>query len=534
MRHRTSAPPARDHSPSPERDSDPEVRRQIDALTTWLERRWPLVLVALLAIAAGFLLHHGVDKYPSLDEQWHLNLSTGRGSFVGLFPEQLLSVPPAVTSIVGAPGPAAVWTHMQGVMHPPLYVTALRFWREVFGDGDTVAMSLSFACSLLALAACFLAARLSFGALPATLAGLLLAVSPTQARLGTEIRGYAMLLALGAALLLLVASVERNGWTRRRGAGIALLLLALMLTHYFAVGVCAMVALWVLLTQRGRARGEFAVALGMVAAAYLTAWGPFFLEQAADIGPMADSWLVDPRLPRSVSMMLFAAFPARAMFDTVNLAAPVLALGALLYVAAIVAALRRPRYRPWTAWLLATPVLLLVVDLARHSVHLQLLRYSAVSIPAVCVLFAALLAAWSRWLAIGSTVLLSVVLGYLGMTPDLTSSPRYGPIMDTIVKAPDDRGLPPIVFANNGGEPWHACGMMLEATHHPSTRGRTLAWVQDVAGPDLMQQLAGRSFWVVGVHGSRPPESMFPGAQPRQGYLMGKCYALSMLGPAKR
>ncbi|MEZ5962519.1 MAG: glycosyltransferase family 39 protein [Planctomycetota bacterium] len=508
--------------------------------STWearLERKWPFVLLALLALACFFRLPHATGKYPSLDEQWHLNLSTGRGSFVSLFPEQELAVPPAVTSIVGAPSPAAVWSHMQGVMHPPLYVTVLRLWREAFGDGDRVAMGLSMLCSLLALAGCFLAARISFGVLTATLAGLLMAVSPTQAWFSVEIRGYAMLLALGAALLLLLVKVDRHGWTHRRGVGIALLLLALMLTHYFTVGVCAVAAIGVLLQQRGRARGLAAAAFAVAAVTYLAVWGPFFREQAADIGPMADSWLVDPRQPATLSLMLFVAYPARALLDIVTnptaFYASLVPCG-ILYFAALLASVRRPRWRWWCAWLLATPLLLLGLDITRHSVHLQLLRYGAASTLAVYVLLPALLAAVSRWAAIAVTLPVAIGIAALGTEPDLTASPRYGAIMDTITASPQDRDSPPIVFVNGGGPPWHACGMMMEATHNPKTRGRALAWVQDVAGPDLMRELNGRAFWAVGVRAQRPPESFFPGARPWQGYLIGQCYALAMHGPGAR
>lgn len=496
-----------------------------------LERRWLIVLLVLLAVAAAFRLQHAWAKYPSLDEQWHLNLSTGRGSFVDLFPEQVLSVPPPVTSTVGAPSPWAVWTHLQGVMHPPLYVTSLRLWRELFGDGDAVAVSFSVLCSLLALAGCFLAARLSFGVLPAALAGSLMAVSPSQSWFGVQIRGYAMLLALASGLLLAVVKVDRQGWTRLRGAVIAVLMLALMLTHYFAAGVCAVVAIGLLATLRGRPRREFLLALVVIAVVYLAIWGPFLRQQLADVGPMADAWLVDPRQPLSLSLLLFAAFPARAVADLA--AAPgTLAFAGVLYAAAIAAASVRPRYRVWTAWLLATPLMLLCLDLARHSVHLQLLRYSTASTLAVYVLFAVLLASVSRWLAVGIATPVILVTAYFGTAPDLGGSPRFGGIIDTIVRAPEDRDRPPIVFVNDGGPPWHARGMMMEATHNPHTRGRAIAWVESAADAELMQQLTGRSFWAAGVRGARAPESTFPWARPRIGYVIGACYALSM-GPAR-
>src|ERR1700733_2490552 len=100
------------------------------------------ILIVILLLAAGLRFLHINQNSLTFDEQWHLELSTGRGSpHVRLPQDVVIRDAPAVTSLVAAPPWYAVWTHMDFVVHPPLYCTSLRIWRDIFGGDDAAARS---------------------------------------------------------------------------------------------------------------------------------------------------------------------------------------------------------------------------------------------------------------------------------------------------------------------------------------------------------------------------------------------------------
>src|SRR5438046_9853756 len=125
-------------------------------------REWlsAMLLLLILAVAAALRIHRmGFDSL-TFDEQWHLELSTGRGSpHVRLPQDVLIPDAPDVTSLHGAPPVWAVWTHMDFVVHPPLYCVALRLWRHGFGESDAPAQLFSVACSLLSIVLLFFVGR---------------------------------------------------------------------------------------------------------------------------------------------------------------------------------------------------------------------------------------------------------------------------------------------------------------------------------------------------------------------------------------
>src|SRR5438046_7857121 len=114
---------------------------------TW-RWRWWLVLAGILALAGALRCARMGFGSLTFDEQWHLELSTGRGSpHVRLPDDVLIPSAPAVTSLADAPPWWKVWTNMDFVVHPPLYCTLLRIWREIFGGGDLPAHFFSITCA---------------------------------------------------------------------------------------------------------------------------------------------------------------------------------------------------------------------------------------------------------------------------------------------------------------------------------------------------------------------------------------------------
>src|SRR3954451_16584234 len=177
------------------------------------------VLAVLLLIGLAGWLRIDRARFDGLtfDEQWHVELSTGRGSpHVTLPNGVLVERAPAVTSLEGAAPFYAVWTHMSGVAHPPLFVSVLRLWRDVFGTGDMPAKTLSIVSSLVALALLYDAVRTVHGRPAAVWATLLFALAPAQIYLHQQVRGYAMAQMWACGAIAALARIDRYGVNRRR------------------------------------------------------------------------------------------------------------------------------------------------------------------------------------------------------------------------------------------------------------------------------------------------------------------------------
>src|SRR6478609_832382 len=87
------------------------------------------VLAIVLMVAAWLRIDRARADGLTFDEQWHMELSTGCGSpHVTLPLNELIAQAPPVTSLRGAPPFYAVWSHLSGVAHPPLFMFVLRLW----------------------------------------------------------------------------------------------------------------------------------------------------------------------------------------------------------------------------------------------------------------------------------------------------------------------------------------------------------------------------------------------------------------------
>lgn len=176
---------------------------------------------------------------------------------------------------------SAIW---DGESTPPLYYALAWVWTHVFGSGEVGLRSLS---AVLGIATVPIAAAIGQrlgGRRAALLAAALVACNPLLAWYGQEARAYALLIPLTAlSVLLALRALERPAVERLLAWG-AVCALALA-THYFAVYVVAVEALWLLWAMRPRpgGRGRIPVLAGLavpvVAAAALA---PLALHQRAN------------------------------------------------------------------------------------------------------------------------------------------------------------------------------------------------------------------------------------------------------------
>ncbi|MGH9158012.1 MAG: glycosyltransferase family 39 protein [Acidimicrobiales bacterium] len=169
---------------------------------------------------------------------------------------------------------------------PPLYYVLLHGWMEVFGTGDVAVRSLSGAAGVTALPMIWLLGRDIGGRRGAVSALVLLASSPFAIRYSTEARMYSLvvLLTLVGALCLRRSLLRPTGPAR---AALAVTSGLLLLTHYWALYLVAVVALWLVARAwRGPERRVTLSCLAAVAAGGLLflPWLPTFAFQATSTG----------------------------------------------------------------------------------------------------------------------------------------------------------------------------------------------------------------------------------------------------------
>jgi hypothetical protein len=321
-----------------------------------------------------------------------------------------------------------------------LHAVTLRLWREIFGGSDEWARAYSTAWSLLTLGMIFAALRLQFNAAVATCAAILFALSPVQAQLGTEIRGYPMVIAFVSVAAWLMVRMEIYGESRCQVWSLGLLTLPMMLSHYFSIGPCLAVALWGIWRLRGPMRLQFLSALAIAAGLFLLLWLPFAVKDLS--GPSGNEFLIS-RNP--VSRLLAGAvtgLPERVLIsnDPVLISSHsqrALKLGSVALLGLVgFGCLKDRRTHVWGLFLAIPFMVIFVLDLLQGTEAIMWSRYcSFVSVGIIAAPIAAAFAVQKRfgWLLAGCLILLMVP--FAGLERDLGSmrydhmSSKFAPIV---------------------------------------------------------------------------------------------------------
>jgi 4-amino-4-deoxy-L-arabinose transferase-like glycosyltransferase len=377
-------------------------------------------LVILLAAAA--LRWHAITRESLfLDEFWFDELSSGRGTAQwDLQPNQLVEHPPRLTSVRGGDVPPAhaVWTHMNGVTHPPLFPLMLRFWREVLGDGDLAARSFAAIFSLVALVLMFDVARLLHGTTAGLWVAALMAVAGPMIELSQQVRGYTLAVALALAVTDALLRIERDGPNWRRLVALGASVVAFMLVHYVNITVCVVLGIYALIRLRGKALWQALGAFAAAALIYLIVWGPFFLRQRVDFAQNI-SWLADnPDGHALKTLGRAASAPLRLLLEPLKSDRILPRASAILYAVPLVLlfAARRRDMLLWAIWLPITVGTIAAIDLWQTTWQLEgrNVRYFLLAGPAVYAIIAAVGSIDRRrpWLA--HLIPAVVVLGCIG------------------------------------------------------------------------------------------------------------------------
>lgn len=339
---------------------------------------------------------------------------------------------------------------------PPLYYALLHLWMLVFGTGDLAVRSLSGVCAVGALPLAWLAGRRLGGRQVAWAAVLLLGASPFAVRYATEARMYSLVMLCVLGGYLAVSELLERPQSRRALLGVALVTAVLMLTHYWALYLLAVVgATMVWFAWRGderhRAGARRAVAAMVVGSLVFLPWVPTFLYQAAHTGT---PWGQGGKL--------------RSLFDTVFYFAggywdPTLPLGLLLWGLMALGLFGRAvdgrrleidlhtrtpgRYLALTGF----GTLLLALVATRLSGSAFSVRYTAVLFPLVLLLAALGAGVFVSPRKFQAVMAVAVVLGFWSIAPnvfaDRTSAARVAAALrasaapgDVVVYCPDQLG----------------------------------------------------------------------------------------------
>lgn len=478
--------------------------------------RWPVLglevvaLVAVLLLAAWLRVAYA-DEFGTYDELWNLALTTGHGTPFGQYGTDVINFHPRLQTSLADKLPAwKCWTTLDYILHPPLYILTLRFWRDAFGEGDAAARAYSNLWSLVAILFSFLTVRATMGRVLGLLAALALAMAPTQVYFGQEMRSYSMLIAIGCVGLWLMTRIEKLGPSRRRAVALALVPFALLMVHYFAFGAALAIAAFGFWRLVGHRR-TFAVTLATTAVVYAAIWLPFALRQlkAIDTG---DSFLHVPYRDWSREFQFFIAGPIRQLIDRPLNRDRTLLFTGLAFVVPWLVARRLPALRPWTLWLCATLFGLLLLDVARQSEHLAYVRYTAAASPAVVPVLIGTAWAIRRWAGYAVAVLLVLASGvYLNANVGVAAdSPGFGHVARAVARR---AGPGEAIITYHGDGPfWSGRVIQLHLSHEPGFFPRPIIDLSKPMPRELEDQLPRRS-WLIALAYRGPIEAVVPGAR---------------------
>lgn len=497
--------PAATKSPAPA----PAVALPADDRIT----RWQLVaLLGILLVAATARLH-GIGEFSLwLDEIRTIETATGRGSSHMHLPEQVIVSPaPDLTSLDGGQPWWRIWS-MRDMSHPPLYLIVLRWWMEPFGSGVLSLRAFSALASLIAVFLTYDVVRIQAGRTPALWAAALMAVAGPQVQFAQEARPYAFMVMLTLIAASPLVRLERWGATPARLATFALALLALMLTHYFAVGTAAALVLYGLLRTRGKDRRNLLIAVAIAGVAFAQAWGPFMWGHRSTFSDLNTNFLTDDAPGRVLRLIgrVFAIAP-RLLNDylDVNLAAMVVL--SLVLGAAACLARRRSDLLLWCLWFALSVGVVALLDLTRSTRHLHFIRYAMLASPAVYAILATLTARVREPAARHALPVMALLI--CAITLPHARIAMWKANWRDLAKSAQASLRPGDVLLIAGDDPMYARCAYLCMSHYMSKPGPPFALVTGRADPALVAQLrsAPGVLLVVGIEGDLAPHQKILG-----------------------
>jgi uncharacterized membrane protein len=254
--------------------------------------RYIVALALILAVAGILRIVHFADHSLWMDEIWSIELAMGRDSAHDRLADGVIHTDqPDLTGLSSAAPWPAIWTHLSGAVHPPIYFILLRWWIDLLGNGPGATRGLSVVFSLAAIPLFFDACRLLHNGRVGLLAAAIMAVAVVQLDYAQETRGYALLIFLTVAAADALVRIEKLGANTWRLAGVSAAMAAMALTHYEAAGTLLALAVYAAVRLRGPVRKRTLIAITAAALVVLVGWGPWFYQQVALLHSLfSDFW----------------------------------------------------------------------------------------------------------------------------------------------------------------------------------------------------------------------------------------------------
>jgi Dolichyl-phosphate-mannose-protein mannosyltransferase len=359
-----------------------------------------LTLVLILAVGT-FLRFHQIQRQSLWsDEIYGVYLASGRGEQALMLPTGRLLDPPPQMFLRDAPSWPHVWTGLAAVPQPPLYHILLRWWMDMFGDGDLATRALSAVLSLLGVIVLFDAVRRGAGIGTALAAAAVMALAVSQIDFSQEARSYTMIVLLGLLAIHAIVRIESHGASAGRLIQLGLAVAASLLTHYFSAFALMGLGVYALLRLRGRDRIRTVAVMCGAALAATAIWAPWFWRQQRMIrlDPANTSWQHDNNFNIFRLLAQAVATPALHLFDDSSRS---LLLGLAVIVFILPLTLPRSRQRLlWWFWSISAVGGLAVLDAARHTLLIDFARFSFLATPGFCFLAVTPLplAGWRGWI----------------------------------------------------------------------------------------------------------------------------------------
>ena len=462
----------------------------------------PAILAIVIFALAGLVRVYDLGVRGLWEDEFY-SLAGSAGRYPDQTPirlNQVMRALPAWTDVDQGRPWWTIWTQMRQGTHPPLYIIALRFWREVFGNGDVAAQVLSVVCSLAALGLLWDSARRVWGYGVANWAAALMAVAWPQVHYAQEIRPYALLMALGMGAMNALVRLEMGDPAQRRRwwmwqVVLGVMLVAMALTHYFAAGALLSVGVYVLIRLRGRRLRDTLFTLGMSGVVFLVAWGPSMWAQRHTT---SFAFLENPhQRPALVTMARVDQLPVRYLVDA-DWRPWLPGAGVVLLVGGALLAWKRDRRLLLPLiWLAGTAGFIMLLDIARSTQHVYLTRYTVLASPALYLLIPAALYALrpiAAHLVCGVLVLLcAAALPYYYLNE--RESWRGFALELKESAAPGDGVV--IAFDGRSNDPWSAIILYVALSHYAHDPLRPVLIMDRPPSAEALRQLGSRRIWAV-------------------------------------
>jgi Dolichyl-phosphate-mannose-protein mannosyltransferase len=345
--------------------------------------RWyHLACLALLLIVGAFIRLPDISRFGMWrDEYWGLCLATGRGDTLFQIPFQTLVTSPPPVGFAGAPHWWHICTGLDSVTHPPFYYFILRWWVDLFGESDRSARALSMLFGLGCIPLLFDSIRVTRGPWYGLIGAGIMTFAPTQIDFCVQARPYTLTAFEGLLIACTLLRIERNGASAFRLVALAIFVAAIVMTHYFAIGIVIAAIVYTLIRFTGQARVRTFATIALTTVIAGAIWSP-------------QLWHNRPAFHNALGVFRFTPTPLTSTIDV----AQRLTLGdvnVMRWPAAIALAIMiyvlpplDPRKTFWWLWTIFTIGIVLVVDLFRHSGLLQIDRYPFIAAPAVYAILA--------------------------------------------------------------------------------------------------------------------------------------------------